>query len=239
MNIEKKGKLYNTAYYNQIIDNVFLSASEIVPKIIESFNPKSVIDVGCGIGAWLKAFDRNGIKDYLGIDGEYILDKDLLIDKQKFLKMDLTNTSKINRKFDIAISLEVAEHIELNSSHKFIDFLAQLSDIIIFSAAIPGQGGTYHINEQWPEFWQKEFLRNNFIMIDLLRSKLINNPNILWWYKQNIFVFIKKDVYQAKYSNLTIYNPDFILINKTVLNKYTHPFRLITYHNIKLIRNSF
>lgn len=161
---------------------------EAVPVIVKLYNPQSVLDVGCGTGTWLKAFDEAGVKDYLGIDGDYVNPSQLQIPKGKFNAVDLQNTWNLNRKFDIVISLEVAEHLPETSADIFVEALTRHSDTIVFSAAIPGQGGQRHINEQWPAYWKKKFATHGFYFHDVLRPLLWDNPNIDWWYRQNIFL---------------------------------------------------
>ncbi|MDX2229162.1 MAG: methyltransferase domain-containing protein [Leptolyngbyaceae cyanobacterium bins.349] len=188
------------------------SAKEVVPVIVDLLNPKSVVDVGCGIGTWLSIFKENGINDVLGIDGEYV-DRNLLyqhIDAKDFIAYDLTKEITLNRKFDLVISLEVAEHIPEECADKFINTLVSLGDFILFSAAIPGQGGENHINEQWPTYWQEKFNDLGFEVYDFLRLSLWSNENIEWWYKQNIFLAVRGDI-------------DFNLPKSTILPKLVHP----------------
>ncbi len=169
------------------------AAKEIVPIIVDLFKPNSVIDVGCGIGTWLSVFQDFGVKDILGIDGEYV-DKSLLhshIDKSQFLAHDLTKPFKFNKKFDLVISLEVAEHLPEEAADIFVKTLVSLGDYIIFSAAIPNQGGEGHINEQWPTYWSVKFQQYGFDMYDGVRFAFWSNADVNWWYKQNIFLVIK------------------------------------------------
>jgi SAM-dependent methyltransferase len=169
-------------------------AEEIVPQIIKFFNPNSVVDVGCGIGTWLHVFKSLGIKDILGIEGDHLDTNLLMIDKEDILFLDLEKEFVINRKFDIALSLEVAEHLSAEAAANFIQSLAKLSNVIIFSAAIPGQEGQGHINEQWMDYWQMEFQKNDFEFYDLLRPLFWNNEKVDWWYRQNIIVAIRKGI---------------------------------------------
>jgi len=170
------------------------AAEEIVPQIIKFFNPKSVVDVGCGIGTWLNVCKSFGINDILGIEGHHLDTNLLMIGKDDIFFWDLEKEFLINRKFDIALCLEVAEHISSGASARFIKSLANLSDVIIFSAAIPGQGGQGHINEQWMDYWQTEFQKNNFEFYDLLRPLFWNNEKVDWWYRQNIIVAIRNGI---------------------------------------------
>jgi hypothetical protein len=185
--------------------------NEIVPFIIELFDPKSVIDVGCGLGSWLNVFRNNGVRKIMGIDGHHLKNNLLYIEEDLIIKHDLETEIKINQKFDLAISLEVAEHLSIKSADIFIKSLTQLSDVIIFSAAIPNQlGGQNHINEQWPDYWQKKFNELGFICKDVFRDKFWGNPNIEWWYQQNMFLALRSD-------NVLIEPKD------TNIHSYVHP----------------
>jgi len=167
----------------------FGAANEIVPFIINILEPKSVVDVGCGIGTWLKVFKDNGVADILGIDGDYV-DKEMLkINPKNFKEFNLEKLYISKRKFDLAISLEVAEHLSPRTADDFVKTLIGLSNTIIFSAAIPNQGGQNHINEQKPIYWIEKFEKRGFKLYDILRPIFWNNQNVDSWYRQNIFLF--------------------------------------------------
>jgi SAM-dependent methyltransferase len=184
---------------------------EVVPLIIEAVNPKSVLDVGCGIGTWLKIFQENGIDDYVGIDGNYV-DKSLLkIPAEKFVAEDLRRPWSLNRKFDLAISLEVAEHLPESSADTFVKMLVDHADTILFSAAIPHQGGQNHLNEQWPSYWEKKFNAYNFYFHDPIRPKIWDNKNVDWWYRQNIFL-IRKNI-RPTVPYMTTIHPELFELN--------------------------
>lgn len=169
------------------------SAYEIVPLFLELFKPQSVIDVGCGLGEFIKVFKEKGVSDVLGLNGKWC-DKKLLynnISCKDFMETDLENPINIKRKYDLAICLEVAEHLTEKRAETFISELTGLSDLVVFSAAIPGQGGYKHLNEQWPQYWHKLFQKNGFDVCDCFKSYIWNNPKICWWYKQNMFLAFK------------------------------------------------
>ena len=169
------------------------AAKEVVPIILNIFNPNAVLDVGCGIGTWLQVFKQKGVKKIKGIDGNYVNREHLFshIDEQEFQALDLSSPFDINERFDLAICLEVAEHLPFSSANDFVESLSKHSDIIIFGAAVPGQWGQNHLNEQWTEFWIELFNNRGYKPYDLLRSLIWDNKNVEWWYKQNILVFSK------------------------------------------------
>ena len=171
------------------------SATQVVPLIMKLTRPSSVLDVGCGIGTWLKVFSDNGINDLMGIDGDYV-DRDLLfkyIEAKNFLPKNLSKPFDLGRKFDLAISLEVAEHLPESSADSFVASLAAHSDTIIFSSAIPGQDGQNHLNEQWPVYWQKKFSELGYQFYDVIRPWIWYNEKVQWWYRQNMFLATKKE----------------------------------------------
>lgn len=201
----------------------FTAAEEIVPYIINLLEPNSVVDVGCGIGTWLKVFADNGITDFLGIDGNYVDRNTLKIKSTSFIEFDLETFYSSQRKFDLAISLEVAEHLKEESASVFIKSLTNLSDVVIFSAAIPNQGGQNHLNEQEPSYWISKFEEEGFQCFDILRPVFWENKKVDCWYRQNIFLFTKKGTLIEKiksfntFSNHHLVHPELLKIKEGVL----------------------
>jgi len=180
---------YTADFYKKDCEGSRRSARQIVPLLIELVHPESVIDVGCGIGAWLSVFEECGVKDFYGIDGEYI-DRNLLeIPEQRFYVSDLTQPIQLNRQFDLVVSLEVAEHLPQSCAERFVESLTKLGPVVLFSAAIPHQGGTHHVNEQWPEYWAKYFQAKGYAVIDYIRSEVWSNDQVQYCYAQNILLF--------------------------------------------------
>ena len=185
---------YDDSFYGYQMEGSVLSAREMVPMIYDLFKPKSVIDIGCGVGGWLKAFKEIcKVDDVRGVDGEYVKTDNLKIPRDKFFSYDLTTFYDAGRSFDLSMSLEVGEHLPDKAADDFVKTLTSAARKVVFSAAIPGQGGTFHINEQYPEYWAQKFAKHGYVAVDYFRKKIWNNENIEWWYRQNIFVFIHKD----------------------------------------------
>ena len=183
-----------TKYIHETAVHNIQAPSIIVPKLIDLFSPQSVVDFGCGIGTFLNIFIREGVTDVLGLDGPWV-NKDLLkenLPENKFKAVNLENHVSLNKKYDLAISLEVAEHLDELKASVMVDNLVQASDLIVFSAAIPFQGGQNHINEQWPTYWLNLFSQHGYNEYDILRPIFWNRDDIFFWYKQNMFVLVKK-----------------------------------------------
>ncbi|KKR54638.1 MAG: Glycosyl transferase family 2 [Parcubacteria group bacterium GW2011_GWA2_40_23] len=184
--------IYNKDFYTNR-SGAMKSAQIIVPLIIDFLKPKSVVDVGCGTADFLKVFIENGVEDILGLDGSWMDNKAIVIPKSSFKKIDLKESIQLNRTFDLAMSLEVAEHLPKEYAQRFIDDLSKLSPVILFSAAIPLQGGTHHINEQWQDYWKNLFAKRNFVAIDWLRPQIWNNEEVSIWYAQNTLLYVRQD----------------------------------------------
>jgi len=169
--------------------------SIIVPLLIDLFSPTSVIDIGCGLGNFLFEFKKNSICDVLGVDGDMFSDikRAEFLAPNEFLRGDLTKSLNINRKFELALCLEVAEHLPLSAADQLVKELISISDIVVFSAAVPLQGGQFHVNEQWQSYWAEKFEKYNYCPVDCIRPVIWNNMKVSYWYKQNLVVYISKN----------------------------------------------
>jgi hypothetical protein len=140
----------------------------------------------------LTVFQEYGVEDIYGIDGDHI-DKGMLeIPEALFLSLDLKKPFRMDRQFDLVVSLEVAQNLPHECAAGFIDCLTSLGPVVLFSAAIPYQGGYYHINEQWPDYWMKGFLAKEYVVIDCIRQRVWENDNVEWWYAQNTLIFARR-----------------------------------------------
>lgn len=178
---------YPLTFYNE------RSSALILPHLFKIVKPNTILDIGCGIGTWLSMAKKFGVKNVLGVDGEYV-DRNLLrkyLVDDEFVSHDLTMPLELRRRFDLCFCLEVAEHLPKEFSDVLVDTLVRHSDLILFSAAIPGQGGENHLNEQEPNFWIKKFENKGYHVYDPIRPLVWTNKEVDVWYKQNIFLFSK------------------------------------------------
>ncbi|EAL8806888.1 class I SAM-dependent methyltransferase, partial [Campylobacter coli] len=197
---------YDENFYISQMEESYNSAKEMLNQILPLL-PKinSVADVGCGVGTWFKTWqDKNNEIKILGIDGNSVDEKLFYIDKKNYKQTNLTSNYKDILKqldlidgsrykpFDLVQSLEVAEHLEEKYARNFIQLLTSLSDIVLFSAAIPHQGGTDHFNEQPPVYWADIFKEFDYVCFDILREKIWNNEKIAFWYRQNTMLYAHK-----------------------------------------------
>ena len=178
-------------------DKNFISASKVIQAAKNYVDFQSVIDIGCGVGNMLRACLDSEVKIIRGVDGSWVNQKMLVIPPENFSQFDISRPglkdSIPEKFFDLAISSEVAEHIEPEEADIYLDNLTSFSDVILFSAAIPKQGGTHHVNEQWPSYWIKKFKARNFIPVDCIRHKIWNDKDIAVLYRQNMLLFIQEN----------------------------------------------
>jgi SAM-dependent methyltransferase len=190
------GLTYDAQFYERQVAGSIASARVAVPLVHDLVRPASVVDLGCGLGGWLSAFAAQGVTDLLGLDGDYVDRSRLVISVEQFRPQDLTapvNPKEIGRRFDLAMSVEVAEHLPASAADTFVASLTSLAPIVLFSAAIPFQGGSDHINEQWPAYWAERFARHGYRAIDVLREKLWNDDRVCWWYAQNLLLYAAEE----------------------------------------------
>jgi SAM-dependent methyltransferase len=185
---------YDAAFYEDIDELSRASAAAIVPWIVAALAPTSVLDVGCGRGAWLAAFKNAGVTDVLGLDGDYVDRQALHIEPEEFRAVDLLAPPALGRTFDLVVSLEVAEHLPDSSAGEFIGFLTGLAPCVVFSGAIPGQGGVHHVNEQWPAYWSERFDAHGYRAVDAVRSRFWNDDRVAFYFAQNVVVYARDDV---------------------------------------------
>lgn len=176
-------------YTNQISAR---SANVVVPLLYDALRPSSVLDLGSGCGVWLARWHQAGATDIVGIDGDYVASKDLLISTESFIASDLGHPVDLARKFDLAQSLEVAEHLPASRARGFVSDLCRHSDVVLFGAAPPGQGGENHINEQPYEYWQTLFEDEGYEAYDFVRPQVVNQQEVTPWHRYNPVLYVRR-----------------------------------------------
>jgi hypothetical protein len=195
--------VYSHQFFDQQSAGSLASAHVVLKALFDIASFESVVDVGCGVAPWLRAAKDFGVNYVVGLDGDYVDRKCLLVEPACFRSCDL-EAEDLRRvigddgPFDLAICMEVAEHLSAGRAPAFVRELCSLSDFVLFSAAIPGQGGTNHVNEQWPEYWAAMFANNSFVCFDVLRPCLWSREECKWWYIQNVLLFAKRDQRRRK-----------------------------------------
>lgn len=186
--------LYNTDFYATRDADTHYAADRILSLVIEQI-PRihSAVDICCGVGTWLAALKNRAVDDVHGVEGPWLDKSKLVIPPNQFTSFDFgTSVSlDLHRRFELAICIEAAEHIQPKFAADFVRLLTGLSDRVLFSAAIPGQGGYGHVNEQWPMYWAALFEQHGYAPVDTLRQQIWSDPRIQWWYRQNVMLFVK------------------------------------------------
>lgn len=180
---------YDQEFFATVDRTAALSADGLISRLAPVLSVKSVLDVGCGRGMWLARWLRNGASEVFGVDGPYIDVGQLHVPRSSFLARDVSQPFSLGRRFDLVESLEVGEHLPAASADAFVDNLVAHGSLVLFSAAIPGQGGENHINEQPWEYWREKFATRGFETFDFLRPRMAHDASIFFCYRFNSFLF--------------------------------------------------
>jgi SAM-dependent methyltransferase len=189
---DQRARIYDDLHHDQLVNERArnrASAVKILGILHEYFQPRSMLDVGCGLGTWLGVARELGAQDVYGVDGEWVDDANLDVEPAVVSRRDLEKGFSLDRQFDLVISLEVAEHLHEGAADAFVASLVRHGDVVLFSAAIPGQGGHHHVNEQFAEYWAERFARHGYRPLDLIRPRIWNDAAVLWWLRQNLLVY--------------------------------------------------
>lgn len=177
------------------------SARIILGPLFQTFAPETILDIGCGHGAWLRVCRELGADTIQGVDGPWIEQDSLVIPPADFTAQGLDTPLNLGKTFDLVISLEVAEHLPESAADTFIDSLVRHGDVILFSAAVPFQGGRGHLNEQWQTYWGAKFRDRGYHAIDSVRPEIWGNESVFWWLRQNTILYLSQRALE-RYDNL-------------------------------------
>jgi SAM-dependent methyltransferase len=175
-------------YDHELNSHTVSGAKAVLERLFAGNAPKRLLDIGCGTGTWLRAALEIGVSEIRGVDGITINNHALVIPRRCLIIADLCYAINLGETFDIVVCLEVAEHLPCDAAPTLIASLAAHSDLILFSAAAPGQVGQHHVNCRWPSYWQALFNRNGYVCDDTFRWEIWENREIEPWYRQNIFL---------------------------------------------------
>ncbi|HEY8005334.1 MAG TPA: methyltransferase domain-containing protein [Methylocella sp.] len=186
-------QIYGSSFYDRQREGSLRSAQAILPIVFALTNPKSVVDFGCGVGTWLATAKRLGAEHCLGLEGAWVKTQTLAAADLEIRETGLEQPVSLQERYDLAISLEVAEHLAPERADSFVADLCRASNVVLFSAAIPGQDGDGHQNEQWPSYWAERFLRLGYMPLDVIRPIVQSDPTIEVWYRTNIVLYARPE----------------------------------------------
>jgi SAM-dependent methyltransferase len=188
---------YGFDFFQQVDELAGASYEEMARSIVETYRPRSVWDAGCGTGALLAALRDEGVPQLRGAEFH---DAGLRICRRRKLdveKVDLTRRVTIPPGTDLVICMEVAEHLPESASDTLVESLTSGPDQLLFSAAVPGQGGHHHINEQAHDYWLEKFGARGFLVdtaaTDAIRARW-RAAGVAPWYSNNAFVLRRGQV---------------------------------------------
>lgn len=192
-------EIYTDGFYAAQVGGSQASAASMVPFLVENLQPSTMIDIGCGSGVWVREFASHGVSGH-GVDGPWVEKSALVISPEEFTPYDFNvsaspfQISLPRQKFDLLISMEFLEHLEPVKADPIVDFMTSIADVIVAGAAIPGQGGHCHLNEQYPSYWIERFAAHGYEAFDLVRPIFWSDPRVEYWYAQNTLAYFRGGV---------------------------------------------
>ena len=198
---------YTAEYFDSFKFSSRASAEVVVPVVREWVKPKTVVDFGCGLGMWLSVWEEAGC-DVRGVDGDWVDREQMAIAPNRFTAHDLSSPIQLDRQFDLAMSVEAAEHLMPESASGFVESLTRAAPVVLFSASIPNQPGEDHVNCQWPSYWADLFLARDYVVIDSLRYMIWADSRVDWWYRQNIMMYVARSRLTDYPALATLYRKD-------------------------------
>jgi SAM-dependent methyltransferase len=187
---------YDTLFYEYQREGSMRSARGLLPIVMNALSVRSVLDIGCGAGAWLAAYQELGVTECLGVDGDYVDRQMLLINESLFRPCDIAKAFDLNRTFDLVQCLEVAEHVPRQACDTLVDNIIRHGHQVLFSAAVPGQGGEHHVNERNYDFWRNLFASRGYRFYDFVRPRANGREDIEPWYRYNVMFFVHDSAVQ-------------------------------------------
>ena len=184
-------KAYGSKFYATQSPASYRSALRILGLLWSVYHPRDLIDLGCGGGTWLKAAGELGIGRADGVEGPWLTRELAVVPFERIRHHDLRTPLRLEERYDLAMSLEVAEHLPEGCARDFVESLTRLAPVVLFSAAGVGQGGTQHVNEQQPAYWAALFRERGYVPIDAIRRLIWEDSEVQWWYAQNVLLYVE------------------------------------------------
>jgi hypothetical protein len=193
--LAERRNAYRHACYIEPSETIKLGAERVLMRVRQWSEFRSVVDFGCSVGIWLDVARRLGATKTLGIEGHWISRADLVNQQIDLLTIDLESRVVLNEMYDLAISLEVAEHLSVARAQSFVEDICKSSKFVLFAAAVPFQDGDLHVNEQFASYWARLFRQHGYRYIDAIRPTIWDDDNIPFWYRQNIILYVHESEY--------------------------------------------
>lgn len=155
--------------------------------------PNSFLDIGGGAGSWCAAAKNLGVQRVRLVDAcppNQVIPE---LSQEEQVQANLEEGIPNQGQFDLVICIEVIEHLTDHAASRLIKQMTSFSNFILFSAAIPGQGGIGHISERLHEYWHNKFSQFKFDKYDVIRPMLISRSDISSIHRQNLFIYAKKE----------------------------------------------
>jgi SAM-dependent methyltransferase len=195
---------YDQRFYDDLWEGGRQAAQLVLPAVLAAVSPTTIVDVGCGGGAWLSVAADLGVNDLTGVDGASSLQAVARFDGFDFVETDLDQPFAMSRTFDLAISIEVAEHLPPPRAGSFVADLTRLAPVVLFSAAYPGQGGTGHVNEQWPSYWAAKFAAVGYAPFEVCRPTYWNDSSVPMAVRTNMLLYANASASSTLASHLNV-----------------------------------
>jgi hypothetical protein len=182
--------IYAHDFYDEQHAGSVASARRILSILRERYDFDTVCDFGTGIGTWLKAAHELGKVALAGFDGPWAMQHPARFNDAAFFPVDLNDDITVTDRFDLVISVEVAEHLDPTRGPGFVRDLCRAGDVVLFGAALPRQPGDGHINCRPHAYWVDLFRQQGYVCLDLFRPRVWHDPAVEPWYAQNCFLFV-------------------------------------------------
>jgi SAM-dependent methyltransferase len=185
--------LYPPDFYADRRQHTLYAARRILRALPRSMTLSRLADIGCGTGTFLAAGLEMGVRQAFGIEGDWVTPSMLDDARIAFEPRDLEQAFE-GPQVDLVLSLEVAEHLSPERAEGFVRDLVAMAPAVLFSAAIPGQGGVGHVNEQWQSYWATLFAGQGYRAYDAVRPRIWTDESVPAWYRQNAILYLRPDI---------------------------------------------